>query len=148
MGGRTADTDKAPPLAHTVGANIIGLFFAFGHRNFNNVQTVQTFAGNIFFKHTLYTKRKMTLSYKKMLMKLLMDLLMKLLIKSDWRGIFMAYLIDFQQKHISLGDYPTSSAILDKNPLFSTGSFFLRKLQKKRAFKRKARFIRTIKSQC
>ena len=54
-----------------------------------------------------------------------MDLLMKLLIKSDWRGIFMAYLVDFQQKHISLGDYPTSSAILDKNPLFSTGSFFV-----------------------
>ena len=37
---------------------------------------------------------------------------MKLLIKSDWRGIFMAYLIDFQQKHISLGDYPPLSAIL------------------------------------
>ena len=57
-------------------------------------------------------------------MKLLMDLLMKLLIKSDWRGIFMAYLIDFQQKLICLGDYPTSSVILEKNPLFSTGSFF------------------------
>ena len=48
-------------------------------------------------------------------MKLLMDLLMKLLIKSDWRGIFMVYLIDFQQKHISPGDYPTSSAILEKH---------------------------------
>ena len=59
-----------------------------------------------------------------------MDLLMKLLIESDWRGIFMAYLIDFQQKHISLGNYPTSSAILDKNPLFSTGSFVFYRLFK------------------
>ena len=35
---------------------------------------------------------------------------MKLLIKSDWRGIFEAYLIDFQQKSISLTDCPTSLA--------------------------------------
>ena len=67
-------------------------------------------------------------------MKLLMDLLMKLLIKSDWRGIFMVYLIDFQQKHISPGDYPTSSAILDKNPLFSTGSFVFYKTFKNLLF--------------
>lgn len=57
-------------------------------------------------------------------MKLLMDLLMKLLIKSDWRGIFMAYLIDFQQKLICLGDYPTSSAILKRNPFFMGSVFF------------------------
>lgn len=57
-------------------------------------------------------------------MKLLMDLLMKLLIKSDWRGIFMVYLIDFQQKPICLGDYPTSSAILKRNPFFMGSVFF------------------------
>ena len=66
-----------------------------------------------------------------------MDLLMKLLIKSDWRGIFMAYLIDFQQKHISPGDYPTSSAILDKNPLFSMGSFFCESFKKSELLKEK-----------
>lgn len=54
-----------------------------------------------------------------------MDLLMKLLIKSDWRGIFDGYPVGFQQKQVCLGDCPTSSAILDKNPLFSTGSFFM-----------------------
>lgn len=35
-------------------------------------------------------------------MKLPMDLLMKLLIKSDWRGVFVQYLIDFLQKTSSL----------------------------------------------
>ena len=48
---------------------------------------------------------------------------MKLLIKSDWRGIFMAYLIDFQQKPICMGDYPTSSAILDQEPIVFNGFF-------------------------
>lgn len=61
-------------------------------------------------------------------MKLLMDLLMKLLIKSDWRGIFAVYLIDFQQKPICLGDYPTSSAILKRNPFFMGSVFFLIRL--------------------
>lgn len=57
-------------------------------------------------------------------MKLLMKLLIKLLIKSDWRGIFAVYLIDFQQKRISPGDYPTSSAILKRNPFFMGSVFF------------------------
>ena len=30
---------------------------------------------------------------------------MKLLIKSDWRGIFVEYLIDFQQKESYLKNY-------------------------------------------
>lgn len=69
-----------------------------------------------------------------------MDLLMKLLIESDWRGIFMAYLIDFQQKHIPLGDYPTSSAILKRNPFFMGSVFFFDQtvravvIQKRRTF--------------
>ena len=56
----------------------------------------------------------------KLLMKLLMDLLMNLLIKSNWRRIFVQYLIDFQQKPTCLGDYPPLSAI---NALIRQGSF-------------------------
>lgn len=52
-----------------------------------------------------------------------MILLMKLLIKPMWRGVFQMYLIDFKQKEGSLTYYPTLSAILQKNPLFSMGSF-------------------------
>lgn len=33
------------------------------------------------------------------------------------------YPIDFKQKSIALTNYPTLSAILQKNPLFSMGSF-------------------------
>ena len=36
------------------------------------------------------------------------------------------YPIDFKQKSIALTNYPTLSAILQKNPLFSMGSFFCR----------------------
>ena len=60
---------------------------------------------------------------QKLLIRLLMDLPMKLLIKSKWRGVFWMYLIDFKQKSIALTNYPTLSAILQKNPLFSMGSF-------------------------
>ena len=52
-----------------------------------------------------------------------MILLIKLLIKTKWRGVFQMYLIDFKQKEGSLTNYPSLSAILEKNPLFSTGSF-------------------------
>ena len=33
------------------------------------------------------------------------------------------YLFDFKRKLIALTNYPSFSAILQKNPLFSTGSF-------------------------
>ena len=56
-------------------------------------------------------------------MRLLIKLLMKLLIKTKWRGVFQMYLIDFKQKEERVKKYPTLSAILQKNPLFSMGSF-------------------------
>lgn len=48
---------------------------------------------------------------------------MKLLIKPMWRGVFQMYPFDFKRKPIALTNYPPFSAILQKNPLFSTGSF-------------------------
>ena len=48
---------------------------------------------------------------------------MKLLIKPMWRGVFQMYPFDFKRKSIALTNYPSLSAILQKNPLFSMGSF-------------------------
>ena len=52
-----------------------------------------------------------------------MILLMKLLIKPEWRGVFQMYPVDVEQKEGRVKKYPTLSAILQKNPLFSMGSF-------------------------
>ena len=50
---------------------------------------------------------------------------MKLLIKPEWRGVFQMYPFDFKRKPIALTNYSPLSAILQKNPLFSMGSFCL-----------------------
>jgi len=49
---------------------------------------------------------------------------MNLLIKPEWRGVFQMYLVDFKRKERSLTYYPTLFVILQKNSLFSMGSFF------------------------
>ena len=45
--------------------------------------------------------------------------------KTDVRGVFQIYPFDFKRKLIALTYYSPLSAILQKNPLFSTGSFCL-----------------------